>query len=135
MDPWLKEYLQSDEFKELERRSEAKRKREEAKHQEWLARREERRCNPKTPIDAYRNWMEMCPHPPGKKRKEWKRDNPRVFNGVTYRDSWYPQLSNSGKTTRWSGYLVGSDGSTIEIMNEHINNRRHDPERNWGSPE
>ena len=54
-DPWLKEYLQSDEFKELERKSEAKRKREEAKHQEWLARREERRRNPKTPIDAYRD--------------------------------------------------------------------------------
>jgi DNA-binding MarR family transcriptional regulator len=135
-DPWLKEYLQSDEFKELERKSEAKRKREEAKDREWLARREERRRNPKTPIDAYRNWMEQCPHPSGsKKRKEWKRTNPLMFNGVTYIDHWSPQLSNSGKTTRRHGWLTGSDGSTHEIINEHINNRRNDPKRNWGLPE
>ncbi len=50
-------------------------------------------------------------------------------------DHWAPQLSNSGKTTRWMGYLTGSDGSTIEIKNEHINNRRNDAKRNWGLPE
>ena len=33
------------------------------------------------------------------------------------------------------GYLTGSDGSTIEIKNEHINNRRNDAKRNWGLPE
>jgi DNA-binding MarR family transcriptional regulator len=134
-DPWLKEYLQSDEFKELERKDEAKRQREEAKRQEWLARLEERRRNPKTPIDAYRNWMEECPYPSGKKRREWKSQNPLVFEGVTYTDHWSPQLSNSGKTTRWHGYLSGSDGSRHEIVNEHINNRRNDPDRNWGLPE
>ncbi|WGD50738.1 hypothetical protein QA641_34915 [Bradyrhizobium sp. CB1650] len=135
MDPWLKKYLQSDEFKELERKDAEKRKREEAKRQEWLARREERRRNPKDPIDAYYNWMEQCPHPSGKKRKQWKSDNPMVFNGVTYVDHWSPQLSNSGKTTRWAGWLTGSDGSRHTITDEHINNRRNDPNRNWGLPE
>ena len=73
-DPWLKEYLQSDEFKELERKDGEKRKREEARQREWQAKLEERTRNPKTAIDAYRNWMETCPHPSGsKKRKEWKR--------------------------------------------------------------
>lgn len=135
-DPWLQKLLESDEFKEMERKDEAVRKREEAKHQEWLARREERRRNPKTPIDAYRNWMEQCPHPSGsKKRKEWKQANPLVFNEVTYVDHWSPQLSNSGKTTRWHGWLSGSDGSHHEIVDEHINNRRNDPNRNWGLPE
>jgi hypothetical protein len=136
MEPWLKEYLQSDEFKKVERRSEVKRQREEAKHQEWLARREERRRNPKDPIDAYRNWMEQCPHPSGsKKRKQWKIDNPLVFNGVTYVDHWSPQLTNSGKNTRWAGWLLGSDGSRHTIVDEHINNRRNDAARNWGLPE
>lgn len=135
MDLWLKEYLQSDEFKELERKDAEERKREEARHQEWLARREERRRNPKGPIDAYYNWMEQCPHPSGKKRKQWKIDNPLVFNGVTYVDHWSPQLSNSGKTTRWAGWLTGSDGSHHTITDEHINNRRNDPKRNWGLPE
>ncbi|MGY3581489.1 DNA-binding MarR family transcriptional regulator [Bradyrhizobium sp. USDA 4341] len=135
-DPWLKAWLESDEFKEQKRKDEEKRKREDAKHQEWLARREERRRNPKTPIDAYRNWMELCPHPSGsKKRKEWKQANPLVFNSVTYVDHWSPQLSNSGKTTRWHGCLSGSDGSHHEIIDEHINNRRNDPNRNWGLPE
>ena len=64
-----------------------------------------------------------------------KRENPTFeFNGVTYRDHWSPQLSNSGKTTRWMGCLTGSDDSTIEIKNEHINNRRDDAKRNWGLP-
>jgi SRSO17 transposase len=44
-------------------------------------------------------------------------------------------LSNSGKTKRWMGYLTGSDGSSIVIKDEHISNRRNDPERNWGLPE
>jgi DNA-binding MarR family transcriptional regulator len=135
-DPWLKEYFQSDEFKELQRKDEEKCRREEVKHQEWLARREERRRNPKSPIDAYRNWMELCPHPSGsKKRREWKQTNPLVFNGITYIDHWSPQRSNSGKTTRWHGWLRGSDGSHHEIIDEHINNRRNDPKRNWGLPE
>jgi len=33
------------------------------------------------------------------------------------------------------GYLTGSDGSRIEIKDEHIDNRRNDPKRNWGFPE
>jgi hypothetical protein len=46
-----------------------------------------------------------------KKRRAWKKENPTFeFNGVTYRDHWAQQLSNSGKTTRWMGYLTGSDG-------------------------
>lgn len=136
IEPWIKEWMESDEYKEHQRKEEAKRAREEAKRQEWLAQQEERRRNPKTPIDAYRNWMETCPHPSGsKKRKEWKRDNPLVFNGVTYVDQWSPQLSNSGKTTRWAGWLTGSDGSHHTITDEHINNRRNDPNRNWGLPE
>lgn len=96
---------------------------------------EERRRNPKSPIDACYNWMETCPYPSGsKERKEWKRDNPLVFNGVTYVDHWSFQRSNSGKTSRPAGYLSGSDGSAHEIMNEHINNRRNDPNRNWDCP-
>ncbi|MGC0389141.1 hypothetical protein [Bradyrhizobium sp. USDA 241] len=135
IEPWIKEWMESDEYKEQRRKEDAKRAREEAKHQEWLARREERRRNPKNPIDAYYNWMEQCPHQPGKKRKQWKSDNPLVFNGVTYVDHWSPQLSNSGKTTRWAGWLTGSDGSHHTITDEHINNRRNDPDRNWGLPE
>jgi len=82
--------------------------------------------------------MDKCPYGwwETKKRRAWKKENPTFeFNGVTYRDHWAPQLSNSGKTTRWMGYLTGSDGSTIEIKNEHINNRRNDAKRNWGLPE
>jgi hypothetical protein len=134
-DPFLKAYFQSEQFKEDKRKDEEKRRREEAKHQEWLEQREERRRNPKNPIDAYYNWMEQCPHPSGKKRKQWKNDNPMVFNGVTYVDHWSPQLSNSGKSTRWAGWLTGSDGSHHTITDEHINNRRNDPDRNWGLPE
>lgn len=100
-----------------------------------MARSDERRCNPKSPIDAYYNWMEQCPHPSGKKRKQWKSENPLVFKGITYVDHWSPQLSNSGKTTRWAGYLAGSDGSHHTITDQHINNRRSDPKRNWGLPE
>ena len=33
------------------------------------------------------------------------------------------------------GYLTGSDGGSIMIKDEHINNRRSDPERNWGLPD
>jgi|tagenome__1003787_1003787.scaffolds.fasta_scaffold20970139_3 hypothetical protein len=40
-----------------------------------------------------------------------------------------------GRRSRWTGYLTGSDGSTIETMNEHINNRPNDRKRNWGLPE
>jgi len=120
----------------LRKREERRQKAEErraAKNAAFEAAREERRQNPKTPLDAYYNHMEKCPFPSGsKERRQWKNDNPVVFEGVTYRDHWSPQLSNSGKTSRWFGYLVGSDGSTIEIMNEHINNRRNDPDRNWG---
>ncbi|WP_027518477.1 hypothetical protein [Bradyrhizobium sp. WSM1417] len=135
-DPWLKEYFKSDEFKELQRKDAEKRRREEAEHQEWLAKRDERRRNPKSPLDAYRNWLEQCPHPSGsKQRKEWKRTNALLFNGVTYVDHWSPQRSNSGKTTRWHGWLTGSDGSHHEIVDEHTNNRRNDPKRNWGLPE
>jgi hypothetical protein len=51
-----------------------------------------------------------------KERRAWKKESPTFeFNGVTYQDHWSPQLSNSGKTTRWMGYLSGSDGSTHEI--------------------
>jgi hypothetical protein len=103
------------------------------------AEREERRRNPKCPIDAYYNQMEKCPYSylaNPKERREWKKQNPTFeFNGVTYRDHWSPQLSNSGKTPRWMGYLTGSDGSSIMIKDEHINNRRNDPNRNWGLPE
>ena len=99
--------------------------------------REERCQNPKSPIDAYCNHMESCP--PfwlEKERLAWKKANPTFeFSGVTYRDHWSPQRSNSGKTTRWMGYLTGSDGSKIEIKDDHINNRRNDSERNWGLPE
>jgi hypothetical protein len=58
-----------------------------------------------------------------------------AVNGVTYLDQWSPQLSNSGKTPRWAGWLTGSDGSHHTIVDEHINNRRNDPDRNWGLPE
>ncbi|MGY8683990.1 hypothetical protein Q2941_40410 [Bradyrhizobium sp. UFLA05-153] len=123
-------------FKERERKSAEKRKREEAQQKERQAKLEERRGNPKTPLDAYRNWMETCPHPSGsKKRREWKQTNPLVFNGITYVNHWSPQRSNSGKTTRWRGWLRGSDSSHYEIMDEHVNNRRNDPKRNWGLPE
>ncbi|MCW2086186.1 UNVERIFIED_ORG: hypothetical protein M2193_008361 [Bradyrhizobium japonicum] len=133
---WLEEYLQSDEFKELERKDEAKRQRDQARRSDRSARLKERRRNPQTPIDAYRNWMEQCPYPSGsKKRKEWKKANPLSFNGVTYADHWSPQLSNSGKTTRWHGWLTGSDGSRHDIIDEHINNRRNDADRNWGLPD
>ncbi|MET3225854.1 hypothetical protein ABIF35_006641 [Bradyrhizobium japonicum] len=133
---WLEEYLQSDEFKELERKDEAKRQRDKARRSDQEARLMERRRNPQTPIDAYRNWMEQCPYPSGsKKRLEWKRANPLLFNGVTYVDHWSPQLSNSGKTTRWHGWLTGSDGSRHDIIDEHINNRRNDADRNWGLPD
>jgi hypothetical protein len=132
---WLEEYLVSDEFKALERKDEEKRKREEARHQEYLARLEERRRNPKNPIEAYRNYMEQCPFPSGKKRSAWKAASPFVFNGVTFQDHWSRQLSNSGKSGRWHGYLTGSDGSRHEIVDERLNNRRNDPDRNWGLPE
>ncbi|MCA1376474.1 MULTISPECIES: hypothetical protein [unclassified Bradyrhizobium] len=138
---WLEEYLNSPEFAEECRKAEEKEKRREerrlAREAERAAAREERRRNPKSPIDAYYNHMEKCPHASGtKERRAWKKENPTFeFNGVTYRDDWSPQLSNSGKTTRWMGYLSGSDGSTHEIMNEHANNRRNDPKRNWGLPE
>lgn len=113
-----------------------KKERERVRQAARDAEREERRRNPKSPIDAYYNWMETCPYPSGsKERKEWKRDNPMVFNGVTYVDHWSFQRSNSGKTSRPAGYLSGSDGSTHELMNDHINNRRSDPNRNWGLPE
>ena len=81
--------------------------------------------------------MEKCPYPSGTKdRRDWKKENPTFeFIGITYSDSWYREMSNSGKTARWAGYLTGSNGSTIEIMNEHINNRRNDAKRNSGLPE
>ena len=84
-------------------------------------------------IHAYYNHMEQCPHTWwSKERKVWKKANPTFeFNGITYHDDWSPQLSNSGKTKRWRGYLIGSDGSSLVIKDEHINNRRNDPERNW----
>ncbi|MEY9741223.1 hypothetical protein ABIF65_000597 [Bradyrhizobium japonicum] len=138
---WLEEYLNSPEFAEECRKAEEKEKRREkrrlARETERAAARGERRRNPKSPIDAYYNHMEKCPYASGtKERRAWKKENPTFeFNGVTYRDHWSPQLSNSGRTTRWMGYLSGSDGSAQEIMNEHTNNRRNDPKRNWGLPE
>jgi hypothetical protein len=122
-------------LEEKEKRAEERRLAMEAKRE---AEREERRQNPKSPIDAYYNHMEECPYGwwETKKRRAWKKENPTFdFNGVTYQDHWSPELSNSGKTTRWMGYLTSSDGSTIEIKNEHINNRRNDAKRNWGLPE
>ncbi len=115
-----------------EKRAEERRLAREAKRE---AEREERRRNPKSPVDAYYNHLEKCPFPSWEKanRRTWKKENPTFeYNGITYRDHWSPQLSNSGKTTRWAGYLTGSDGSTIVIKDDHMNNRRNDPERNWG---
>jgi hypothetical protein len=135
-------WLNSPEFAEECRKDEEKQKRAEQRRLDREAKREaareERRRNPKSPIDAYYNHMENCP--PGwldpKERRAWKKENPTFeFNGVTYRDHWSPQRSNSGKTTRWMSYLTGSDGSSVLIKDEHINNRRNDPERNWGLPE
>ena len=134
--------INSPEFNEENRKREEKRKRAEerrlAREAKREAEREERRRNPKSPIDAYYNYVERCPFSrwEPKQRRAWKNDNPTFeFDGVAYRDHWSPQLSNSGKTTRWMGYLTGSDGSSILIKDDHINNRRNDPERNWGLPE
>ena len=139
---WLEEYLKSPEFAEECRKDEEKKRRKEererAREAVRQAAREERRRNPKSPIDAYYNHMDNCPFSwlEPKERRAWKKDNPTFeFNGVTYCDHWSPQRSNSGKTTRWMGYLTGSDGSSIMIKDEHINNWRNDPERNWGLPE
>src|SRR6266852_2119426 len=134
-------WINSPEFAEECRKAEEKEKRAEerrlAREAELEAAREERRRNPKSPIDAYHNHMDNCPYGwwETKKRRSWKKENPTFeFNGVTYRDHWSPQLSNSGKTRRWMGCLTGSDGSTMEIKNKHINNRRNDTKCNWGLP-
>lgn len=139
---WLEKYLNSPEFAEECRKADEKERRKEererARQAASQAACEERRRNPKSPIDAYYNHMDNCAFSwlKPKERRAWKKDNPTFeFNGVTYRDHWSPQRSNSGKTTRWIGYLTGSDGSSIMIKDEHINNRRNDPERNWGLPE
>jgi hypothetical protein len=138
---WLEKYLKSPEFAEECRKAEEKAKRQEerrlAREAEREAACEGRRRNPTSPIDAYYNHMERCPYASGtKERRAWKKENPTFeFNGIMYRDHWSPQLSNSGKTIRWMGYLTGSDGSTIVIKDEHINNRRNDSTRNWGLPE
>jgi hypothetical protein len=81
--------------------------------------------------------MDKCPFGSGtKERRAWRKENPTFeFSGITYRDHLSPQLSNGGKTTRWMGFLIRSDGSTIVIQDEHINNRRNDPKKNWGFPE
>jgi hypothetical protein len=134
----LKEIGLSDaEIAEMRRKDEAKRKREEERRLAREAQLEERRRTPKSPIDAYYNHMEKCPYYSGtKERRAWKKENPTFeFNGITYQDHWSPQMSNSGKTQRWMGYLTGSDGNSIVIKDEHINNRRNDPKRNWGLPE
>jgi hypothetical protein len=134
--------INSPEFVELCRQDEEKKRRTEerrlARETKREAERDGRRRNPKSPIDAYYNYMESCPFSrlDPKERGVWKKANPTFeFDGVTYRDHWSPERSNSGKTTRWMGYLTGSDGSSILIKDDHVNNRRNDPERNWGLPE
>ena len=135
-------YINSPEVIEYCRKADEKEKRKEerrlAREAKREAEREERRQNPKSPIDAYYNHMESCPpfwlDP--KEHRTWKMANPTFeFNGVTYRAHWISQLTNSGKNTRWMGYLTGSDGSRVIIKDDHVNNRRNDPERNWGLPE
>jgi hypothetical protein len=119
-DAYINAYINSPEFAEKCRKDEEKHKRTEerrvAREAKRQAEREERRQNPKSPIDAYWNYKESCFLLDTKEHRTWKKANPTFeFNGVTYRAHWIPQLTNSGKNTRWMGYLTGSDGSSIVI--------------------
>jgi hypothetical protein len=133
-DPWLKEYLQSDESRSWNGRARQNASaRRRSIRSGWHGVRNGggiRRLR-LTPIAT--GWNSALTHPA--RRSASMEERQPAVNGVTYLDQWSPQLSNSGKTPRWAGWLTGSDGSHHTIVDEHINNRRNDPDRNWGLPE
>jgi hypothetical protein len=104
----------------------AKKAKEEAAKAAVASTLQERRLNPKTPLEAYLNHIENCPWPPySAEAQAWRQEN-RVFKfNVGYCESeWSPELSQSGKTWRWTGRIYGEDGSIIPLEEVRIRNRR-----------